>query len=152
VSGGGEELKFLTKFFYGSLDGLHHSRCDQCNEKGGLWRGRVGAPELRGKRFHDWRPEQEHACTWDGEDPKDPVEHVVVIHPELLRHKTLMADCVIHEWFHVIDHTERCRDTPGWYLPHSVITRLATAFAKFLAENNLEIVQHKIVKAEPEDV
>lgn len=133
-------MKPLHRFRYGSLDGLRDSRCDKCQKKGGLWLMKIGAPELRGEKFHDWRPEHEHACTWDGEDPKDPVEHVIVIHPELWQHPVLMTDVVIHEWLHVIDHTERCRDTPKWWLPHSVITRIATALAKFLHENNLEIV------------
>ena len=143
-------MKFLHKFRYGSLDGLHNSRCDKCNE-GGLWKATVGAPKLRGETFHHWRPEQEWACTWDGEDPKDPVEHVLCFHPALWKHPVKRTDVQLHEWFHVIDHAERCRDTAGWWLPHSVISRLATAFAKFMAENHLELVQRrpKLPKEKP---
>lgn len=132
-------IQFPFRFTYGKLDGLRTSRCDKCNA-GGLWKGKIGAPELRGKKFHDWNPDKEDGCTWDGEDPKDPVEHVIVIHPELHSHPVRKTDVTLHEIFHVIDHTERCRDTPRWHLPHAVITRLATALAKFLHENRLQIV------------
>jgi len=147
-------MKLLFRFTYGAGD-TGESRCPDCIN-GGVWKLKVGAPELRNlkdKKLTSWKPEVEHGATWDGTSRSDPVPHTVVLNPSLWSTPILLVDTFIHEVFHVLDHTEGCRGTRGWKkpIPHPIVTRLASAFARFLHENDLEIVKKKriVVEARP---
>lgn len=143
-------MKLLHRFTYGAGDPVE-SRCREC-ANGGAWKLKVGAPEMK-KGRSGWKPELEHGATWDGMSKGDPAAHVVVLNPALWSTPILLVDTFIHEVFHVLEHTEHCRGTRGWKkaIPHPIITRLASAFAKFLHENDLEIVKRRrvVVEAQP---
>lgn len=135
-------MKPFFSFSYGKTDALRLSSCIHCN-RGGKWKLKMGAPELRGEKAGDWKPGEEWGCTWDGEGKSDPAAHLVVLNPGLWNHDVMHTEVFIHEILHVIDHSERCRGTRGWKksIQHVLVTRIAQALAKFFHENDIVLVK-----------
>ena len=140
--------KLLYKFRINSHDPLTPTDCDLCR-LGGEYRVKVGAPELRdsGAVRERWEPGKEYGAFF-------PDKHLIILHPSLLAHPVKLWETFWHEYLHALDHAEASRTkhrkkfstaTP-WHLNHETIFRISRAMSKFMVENNLEIVQRKVVK------
>jgi hypothetical protein len=104
----------------------------------------MGAPEMKGDTEEHWDPKSDNGSCF-------PEKHLIVLNPELWKSPVKLIETFLHELFHAINHVEVAKDTKDWWLPHSVIKRVARALAKWLAENNMEIVMRKVVTQKETD-
>lgn len=161
--------RLLHRFRYSSP--TNQTDCDLCR-LGGEWKVSMGDPKLIGpnkchcrhkkakhntrgcatvgckcKEYTDdhWHPEDDFGYCFDN---TKIAKHRIVLHPQLWGHPTKMNEIFFHELFHAIDHAESKKNLKGWHLPHSIIFRVSRALSKFMAENNLELVQRKVIQSE----
>jgi hypothetical protein len=133
--------RVVHRFTYGAGDPVTPTHCLRCRQ-GGRWVVKIGAPELQGGTIEHWNPKTDDGICFPN---TDVAKHVIVLNPELWSQPIRINEVFFHELFHAIDHAELSRKTEEWWLPHSVIKRMGRALAKWMAENNLELVKRKAV-------